>query len=217
MPRLPALIFTIFSSLSADLAIADRGPAYDTRNITEQQKQAYYKFQTSILAHEQKKERDFRREIANLPDGIKQRAVLIAAGWLAELQLNLQSDKFQSKWADGVDAQRGTATMLMHYTMSLNALASDAKMPAAAGCHTYEMARLRELAIGKQLLPGIPCREAAYGESLIDATTAAGDRAVPPDVYAIIEGWTKAVTRKSLAAISADGFLRIGEPPKSEK
>lgn len=219
MSHLLVFIFTIFLSFSTYSAMADRGPAYkaNTPGVSEQQKQSHYDLQTKMYAYEQKKERELRREIANLPDGTKQRAVLIAAVWLAELQLNLQSDQFQSRWADGVDAQQGTAKILMHYTMSLYALASDAQMTAAAECHSYEMARLRKKSLGEQLPPGRPCRENAYGEALIDETTAAGDRAVPPNVYETIDHWTKSVIAKSLAAIGVDGLFKIKAMPRLDK
>lgn len=217
MSRLIAFSFVVVTSCLTSSVMADRGPAYraDTPGVSEQEKDWHYSFQTKVLAREQEKERNHRRELASLPDGTRERAVLIAAARLADLQMNLQSPAFQSRWAVGVDPKQGIAAVLLQYTLSLSSLASDARMPAAAQCHTFEAARLRRLTLGEQLESASPCREAAYGERLIDATTAAGDRAVPTNVYLLIDSWTKAVLAKSLAAVDVDGLLRIRAMPKT--
>jgi hypothetical protein len=198
--------------------MADRGPAYraNTPDISEQEKEWHYQHKSRVVAREQEKERNLRRELAALPEGERQRAVLIAAFRLAELQLNLQSPHFQSQWADGVDPKHGTAAILLNYTMSLSNLASDAGMPAATECHMFEAARLRRLALGETLQPARPCREAAYGEKLIDATTAAGDRAIPQSVKTTINNWTMAVVARSLAVVAVDGLVRIKAMPKTK-
>lgn len=198
--------------------MADRGPAYraNTPDVSEQEKEWHCQHKSRVVAREQERERNLRRELAALPDGERQRAVLIAAFRLAELQLNLQQPHFQSRWADGVDPKHGTAAILLNYTMSLSNLASDARMPAANECHIFEAARLRRLALGETLQPARPCREAAYGEKLIDATTAAGDRAVSQNVSLVINNWTMAVVAKSLAAVDVDGLVRIKAMPKTK-